>query len=139
MSNVTSEIIFATIEHDYSGDVLEFLSDYIDYCNARTTFGTPVKHSPFEEVRYESYAVLCETCDVLLDASDGMEPAIVEFEEKCDSESPTVYATRYYRDIDTGEFFPDYYAPCFVVTCPEELASFCGYLRVNFCSDFFEE
>lgn len=139
MCNVTFEVISDTIEHDYSGDVLAFLADFIDYCNAYTTFGTPVKHSPLEEVRHEYYAVLCMTCDVLLDSSDGTEPAIVELEEECDSESSTVYATRYYRDSDTGEFFPECYAPCFIVTCPEELASLCGYIGVNFCSEFFEE
>lgn len=137
--NVTSEVIFNAIDRDYSGDVLAFLAEYIDYCNAYTTFGIPVKHSPLEEVRYDSDSVLCETCDVLLDASDGAEPAIVELEEEYGTESSTVYATRYYRDSDTGDLVPEDWSPSFVVTRPEELASICGYIGVNFCSEFFEE
>lgn len=137
--NVTSDTIFNAIDHDYSGDVLAFLVDFLDYCNARTTFGTPIKHSPLEEVRYEFNSVLCTTCDVLLDASDGAEPAIVELEEEYDTDSLAVYATRYYCDSDTGDVFPECYTPYFVVTRPEELASLCEYIGVNFCSDFFEE
>lgn len=139
MSDITSEIISATIKYDYSGDVLEFLADYIDYCNARTTFGTPIRHSPLEEVRHEFYAVQCTTCDVLLDMSDGMEPAVVELEEEYGMESSTVHATRYYRDSDTESFCPDYWKPSFIVTRPEDLASMCEYLSVDFCPDFFEE
>lgn len=139
MFNVTSEVISNTIDRNYSGDVLEFLADFIDCCNARTTFGTPMMHSPFEEVRYEINAVLCTTCDMLLETSDRAEPTIVELEEDCESESCAVYATRYYCDSDTGDFFPECYAPYFVVTCPEELVSMCEYIGVNFCSDFFEE
>lgn len=139
MSNVTSTAIVTTIDHDYSGDVLEFLAEYIDYCNARTTFGTPTMHSPLEEVRHEFDSVFCTTCDVLLDASDGAEPTIVELEEEYGTESPTVYATRYYRDSDTGDLVPEDFAPSFIVTCPEELASMCEYIGVNFCSEFFEE
>lgn len=139
MFNVASETISATIKYDYSGDVLEFLADYIDYCNRCTTFGTPKKHSPLEVVRHEFYAVQCRTCDVLMDLSDGMEPAIVELEEEYDAELPTVYATRYYRDSETGDLVPEDYAPRFVVTCPEDLASLCEYVGVNFCSDWFEE
>lgn len=139
MCKVTSEVISATINYDYGGDALEFLTDFIDYCNSRTTFGIPLKHSPFEEVRHEFYAVLCTTCDILLDASDGAEPAIVEFEEYSGTESFAVYATRYYRDNDTGELYPEYYKPSFVVTRPEELDSMCEYIGVNFCSGFFEE
>lgn len=137
--NVTSATIFNAIDHDYSGDVLAFLSDFVDYCNGCTTFGTPIKHSPFEEVRHEFNSVLCTTCDVLLDASDETEPAIVEFEEDCGTESFSVYATRYYRDSDTDDIYPECWTPCFVVTCPEELASLCRYIGVNFCSNFFEE
>lgn len=139
MSNITSATIVNAIDHDYSGDVLAFLTDFVDYCNGCTTFGTPIKHSPLEEVRYEFDSVLCTTCDILLDASDGAEPAIVELEEEYGTESNTVYATRYYRDIETGEVFPECYAPSFNVTCPEKLASLCEYIGVNFCSDFFEE
>lgn len=139
MSNVISEAIFNAINHNYSGDVLAFLADYIDYCNARTTFGMPIKRSPLEEIRHEFDSVLCVTCDVLLDANDGAEPAIVELEEEYGTESFTVYATRYYCDSDTGDLVPDDWSPSFVVTRPEELASLCGYIGVNFCSDFFEE
>ena len=139
MCNITSEVISTTIDHDYSGDVLAFLTDFIDCCNVRTTFGTPIKHSPLEEVRYEFDTVLCTTCDVLLDSSDGAEPAIVELEEEYDTESFAVYATRYYRDSDTRDIFPESYTPCFIVTCPEELDSLCEYIGVNFYSDFFEE
>ena len=139
MSTVTTDTIFSAIDHDYSGDVLAFLTDYIDYCNVYTTFGVPIKHSPFEEVRYEFNSVLCTTCDVLMDSSDGAEPAIVELEDEYGTEDSTVCATRYYRDIDTGEVFPEGYTPCFVVTRPEELARLCRYIGVNFCSDFFEE
>lgn len=140
MYNVTSEVIAATIDYDYGGDVLEFIADFIDYCNVRTTFGVPRKHSPLEEVRHEYYAVLCTTCDILLDASNGTEPAIVEFEEYSSSEeSFTVCATRYYRDNETSELCPECYTPCFTVTRPKELASMCEYIGVNFCSDFFEE
>lgn len=139
MSNVTSDIVSATINYDNGGDVLEFIADFVDYCNARTTFGTPIKHSPLEEVRHEFDSVLCVTCDVLLDTSDGAEPAIVELEEEYGTESFTVSATRYYCDSDTGDLFPEFYTPCFVVTCPEELASMCEYIGVNFCSKFFEE
>lgn len=138
MFNVTSDTIFNAIDNNYSGDVLAFLTDFVDYCNGCTTFGTPMQHSPFEEVRYESNAVLCTTCDVL-QAMDDCEPAIVEVEEEYDTDSPTVYATRYYRDSETGEVFPECYAPIFVVTRPEKLASLCEYIGVNFCSDFFEE
>lgn len=139
MSNVTSTAIVTTIDRDYSGDVLAFLTDFIDDCNVHTAYGMPVKHSPFEEVRYEFDSVLCVTCDVLLDASDGTEPAIVELEEEYGTESPTVYATRCYCDSDTGDLFPEFYTPCFVVTRPEDLASMCEYIGVNFCSEFFEE
>lgn len=139
MSKVTSEVIAATINYDYSGDVLEFLADFIEYCNARTTFGTPLKHSPFEDVHREFYAVLCTTCDILLDASEGTEPAIIELEEYSSTESFTVYATRYYRDSETGELCPEYYKPYFTVTRLGELDSLCEYIGVNFCSDFFEE
>lgn len=139
MSNVTSEVISATIDRNYSGDVLAFVTDFVDYCNGCTVFGTPAKHSPLEEVRYESDSVLCTTCDVLMDASNGAEPALVELEEEYDTESNTVYATRYYCDSETGELFPECYAPCFNVTCPEKLISLCEYIGVNFCSDFFEE
>ena len=137
--NVTSDTIFNAIDRDYSGDVLAFLTDFIDYCNARTTFGIPIKHSPLEEVRYEFNSVLCTTCDLLMDASDGTEPAIVELQEEYDTEDSTVYATRYYRDIETGDVFPEGYTPCFNVTCIEELASLCEYIGVNFCPDYFEE
>lgn len=136
---ITSETIINAIDHDYSGDVLAFLADFIDDCNGCTTFGTPTKHSPFEEVRYEFDAVLCTTCDVLLDASNGAEPAIVELEEEYGTKSCAVYATRYYRDIDTGDLVPEDFAPSFIVTCPEELTSLCEYIGVNFCYDFFEE
>lgn len=139
MFNVTSDAIFNAIDRNYSGDVLAFFVDFVDYCNSRTTFGTPIKHSPLEEVRYEFDTVLCTTCDVLLDASNGAEPAIVELEEEYDAESDAVYATRYYRDSDTGDLFPEDFAPSFVVTRPEELASLCEYIGVNFCSEFFEE
>ena len=139
MFNVTSDVISATIDRNYSGDVLAFLEYFIDCCNRCTTFGTPIKHSPFEEVRHEFDSVLCTTCDVLLDASDGAEPTIVELEEEYDTDSPTVYATRYYCDSETGELFPECYTPCFNVTCPEKLASLCRYIGVNFCSNFFEE
>lgn len=139
MSNVTSDVIAATIANDYSGDVLAFLADLVDYCNAHTTFGTPAKHSPLEEVRYDINTVLCTTRDVLLDTSDEVEPAIVEIEEEYGTESCTVSATRYYRDSDTGDLFPECYTPCFVATCPEELVSLCEYIGVNFCFDFFEE
>lgn len=139
MPNVTSKVVSATIDRNYSGDVLAFLEDFIDYCNGCTTFGAPIKHSPFEEVRYEFDAVLCTTCDILLNLNDGAEPAIVELEEEYDTEYPTVYATRYYRDIDTCDLFPEGYTPCFTVTRPEELASMCEYIGVNFCYDFFEE
>lgn len=139
MFNVTSEAIINAIDHDYSGDVLAFLTDFIDYCNARTTFGIPLKHSPLEEVHYEFDSVTCTTCDVLLDTSDGVEPAIVELQEEYDTESVEVYATRYYRDSDTGDLFPEDWAPRFIVTCPKELASLCWYIGVNFCYNFFEE
>ena len=139
MFNVTSDTIFNAIDCDYSGDVLAFLADFVDCCNGCTTFGTPIKHSPLEEVRYECDSVLCTTCDVLMNASDGAEPAIVELEEEYGTESNTVYATRYYSDSETGELFPEDYAPSFNVTCPEKLASLCEYIGVNFCSDFFEE
>ena len=139
MFNVTTDTIFNAIDRDYSGDVLAFLENFLDYCNGCTIFGTPIKHAPFEEVRYEFDTVLCTTCDVLLDTSDGAEPAIVEFEEDCGTESNAVYATRYYCDSDTGGIFPEYFAPSFVVTRPEELASLCRYIGVNFCPDFFEE
>ena len=139
MFNVTSDTILNAIDHDYSGDVLAFLEDFIGYCNGRTIFGTPMKHSPFEEVRYDFNNVLCTTCDVLLDASDGAEPAIVELEEEYGMESYAVYATRYYRDSDTGDIFPECWFPCFNVTRPEELTKLCEYIGVNFCSDFFEE
>lgn len=136
---VTPEVISATIDRDYSGDVLAFLADLIDYCNPYTTFGTPIKHSPLEEVRHEFNAVLCTTCDVLLNMSDGAEPAIVELEEEYGTEYPTVYATRYYQDIDTCDLIPEDWSPCFTVTCPEKLASLCEYIGVNFCYDFFKE
>ena len=139
MFNVTSEVISTTIDRDYSGEVLEFIANFVDYCNGCTTFGTPIKHSPLEEVRHEFDSVLCTTCDVLLDLSDGAEPAIVELEEDCGTESCAVYATRYYRDSETGDIFPEDYAPYFNLTCHEELASLCEYIGVNFCSDFFEE
>lgn len=139
MLDVTSAVISATIDNDYSGDVLAFIADFVDYCNALTTFGTPVKHWPLEEVRQDFNSVLCMTCDVLLESSGGAEPTIVELEEEYGMESSTVYATRYYRDSDTGELFPEDYMPCFVVTRPEELASMCEYIGVNFCYDFFEE
>ena len=138
MFNVTSDTIFNAIDQDYSGDVLAFVTDFVNYCNVRTTFGTPIKHSPLEEVRYEFDSILCETCDVL-QAMDDCEPAIVEMEEEYDTDSPTVYATRYYRDSDTGDLVPEYFAPSFVVTRPEELTSLCEYIGVNFCSDYFEE
>lgn len=138
MSNITSATIVNAIDHDYSGDVLAFLTDFVDYCNVRTVFGTPMKHSPLEEVRYEFNTVLCTTCDVLQAISD-LEPAIVELEEEYGTESVSVYATRYYCDSETGEVFPEDYAPCFNVTRPEKLASMCEYIGVNFCSDFFEE
>lgn len=137
--HVTSDTIVNAIDRDYSGDVLAFLTDFIDYCNRCTAFGTPIKHSPLEEVRYEFNSVLCTTCDLLMDASDGTEPAIVELEEEYDTEDYSFSATRYYRDIETGEVFPEGYAPCFNVTCPEELASLCEYIGVNFCSNYFEE
>lgn len=139
MFNVTSEVISNTIDRNYSGDVLAFLTDIIDYCNAYTTFGTPVQHWPLEEVRHEFDSVLCVTCDILLDASDGAEPAIVELEEEYGTESSTVYATRYYCDSDTGDLVPEDFSPSFVVTRPEELARVCGYIGVNFCPEFFEE
>lgn len=140
MFNVTSDTIINAIDQDYSGDVLAFVADFIDYCNVYTTFGTPIQHSPLEEVRYEFNSVLCTTCDVL-QAMDDCEPAIVELEEEYDTESPTVYVTRYYSDSDsdTGDFVPEYWAPSFIVTCPEELTNLCGYIGVNFCSDFFEK
>lgn len=139
MSNVTSEAIFNAINYNYSGDVLEFLSDFIDDCNAHTTFGTPLKHSPLEEVRHEFDSLLCTTCDVLLETSDGAEPALVELEEEYGAESPTVYATRYDCDSDTGDLVPEDFSPSFIVTRPKELASLCEYIGVDFCSDFFEE
>lgn len=137
MSNVTSETIVNAINHDYSGDVLAFLSDLVDYCNARTTFGIPLKHSPLEEVRYECNSVLCTTCDALLDLSDEAEPAVVELEEDYDTESCSVCVTRYY--LDTGDLVPEDWSPSFIVTCPRELARLCEYVGVNFDSNFFEE
>ena len=139
MSNVTSKVILTAIDNDYSGDVLAFLTDFIDYCNAYTTFGMPIMHSPLEEVRYEFGNVLCTICDVPLDMNNGAEPTLVVLQEEYGTESCTVYATCYYRDSETGDLFPEYWTPCFVVTRPEELASLCGYIGVNFCSDFFEE
>lgn len=139
MSNVTSATIINAIDRDYSGDVLAFLADFIDACNGCTTFGTPIQHSPLEEVRHEFDSVLCITCDVLQDMNDGAEPAIVELEEEYGTEPFTVSATRYYRDIDTCDLFPEGYTPCFVATCLDELTSLCEYIGVNFCYDFFEE
>lgn len=139
MFNVTSEVIADTIDRNYSGDVLAFITDFIDYCNAYTTFGTPTKHSPFDEVRHECDAVLCMTCDELLDMSEGVEPALVELRDEVEEDSFTVYATRYYRDNDTDELISDYWAPRFIVTRPEQLSSLCEYVGVNFEFDFFEE
>lgn len=139
MTSITAEAIFDAIDRDYSGNVLAFLAELIDYCNRRTFFGVPRKHSPLAEVRCEFDSILCETCDVLQDMSDGAEPAQVELQEACGDSSFAVYATRYYCDSDTGELFHEDWAPYFNVTCPEELASLCGYVGVNFCSDFFEE
>lgn len=138
MFDVTSESIFDAIDCYYSGDVPAFLAAFIGYCNDRTTFGVPRKHSPLGEVRYEFDSVLCETCDVLQDM-DECEPALVELQDASEADSFAVYATRYYRDSDTGELLPVDWAPYFILTAPEELASLCGYVGVNFCSDFFEE
>lgn len=137
--DVTSSIISDTIDRDYSGDVLAFLAEFIDYCNAYTIFGTPAKYAPLDEVRHEFDTVLCTTCEELIEASDGVEPAIVELEQEYDTEFYSVYATRYYRDSDTDNLVSEDWAPHFIVTRPEELARLSEYIGVNFDSEFFEE
>lgn len=139
MFNVTSEVISTTIDRDYSGDVLTFLTDFIDYCNSYTTYGTPAKRFPLEDVRHEFDTILCVACTALVDMSDGVTPALVELKEDCSTDSVAVYATRYYCDDDTNELVSEDYAPRFIITCPEDLASLCGFISVNFCSDWFEE
>lgn len=136
---VTAETIFDAIDCYYSGDVPAFLAAFIDYCNDHTFFDVPRKHSPLAEVRCEFDSVLCETCDVLQYMTDGVEPALIELQDVSGADSFAVYAIRYYRDSATNEVFPEDWAPYFILTSPEELASLCGYVGVNFCSDFFEE
>ena len=137
-NKLTARAIMNEINGDmYNGDALEFLASFLYYCNERTTWGVPRKHSPLDS------DMVCEFGTLTVRATDvaietGFSSAYLYTIEETDEEH-TVCVTSYMYDEEFNEISPDvYYTPTFDVSNLCDLKRLCEYIGVTFAPSFFE-
>ena len=138
MKNLTARVIVNEIDGDiYEGDTLEFLASFLDYCNERTTWGVPRKHSPlYSDISLEFGTLMVRMSDVAIET--GFSSAYL-YTIKETGEGHTVCVMPYVYDNEFEELSPAiYYSPAFDISDPCDLKTLCDYIGVTFAPSFFE-
>lgn len=136
--NLTARIIVNEIDgYRFNGYMLDFLASFLDYCNYRTTWGVPRKHSPLDDAMLFQFRILTVFVSDIARETGFSNQYMYRLKET--GYQYHVSVTPYVYDKEFEETYPSVdFFPTFDVSDPRDLEKLCNYIGVTFSPSFFE-